>query len=858
MSLFARTVGFGLGAVITTLVATQYGAAQRTAEFNFKTNPPCVSKSSPCPLEFGALPDWLAREVAEAKRLFDSGDFVGSQTRLEAVLVSQPDNKIVLYDLALVYLKQGQREKALDYQREALRDVTHPYQRKVLDQLEREILYGSGAKDKTNLSLDEVLRPGDSSRKSVKKSKGSSSRSPVERTDAEIQTVCSAMAKMPGAVSDPSGIFNMAQCAEYEGRLDESAQLYNQYLALEPEALDRDSVALRLAEIETVKNGNPSLQQKYHTGVRSLMTGAFNVANSIFRELAASGPASKFASLEVGILSVMAGRRMQARQYLENVLIQETNTDMRDYVSQLLASEERDNNSFSAAMGKVLDAYDFTQASAGIEKPLSIYPLSPAANTLAVFIALNTNNYPAARRSMDILWQQGYPIFFYAAIEAPNERGALLYRVQIFPDRVTLVHAQVGAKVADLVQGVAEDKPDSTSARDPEQVSEFLRADIIRMRSTSSGLVVETSKGKWKFLPQVGFGRPKEGWPARAFMNDYADLFSSYLGLPDIKLGDESTNSADRWRLVGKIALAALVAYAQGGGGYRSAMQGTSKTLVTVTATGSSTLAALNAYRLYQANMNNALNRFLFRPLVPVDTLSFMTAPNTVLSESKPDSVMTTATEKLPLIQYMKSKTKHEKASAGFATLQLEKGEIRLQDISEKGTSMTVPCIVMANPMVETEVYKETHEGKIRRSESPSPWTTESSYQLIIQTAAKNIPEIQLVFSTNLRRAQVRELLESHCKLSMPQFVTFYVPLSPGKQWHELFHGEMHLGDRKTELFPSCENITGLAIVGSGTSGALEVETADKRKIRLGQGDLATSVRIGSRLSQTCAIPLRQ
>jgi tetratricopeptide (TPR) repeat protein len=862
LSFLPRIVIVCLSVVIATVMTADNCVAQGPFESDFKSNPPCVSASSPCQLEFQPLAPPVARQLAEAKKLFDDKDFVGAQTKLEAILVTQPDSKIVLYDLALTYLKQGQREKALTYQQQALQGITHPYQRKVLDQLEREILYGNGEKDKTSLSLDDVLPLPAANGKNVAPILA---RDPTERTKTEIETVCAAVAqKRDQVLSSPSGVFNLAQCAEYDGRLGEAKTLYDQYLAMAPEALDREGVALRLSEIETFKDIDPSSQPRktYQTGIRSLMIGAFNTANIAFQGLSVAGPVGRPGLLQAGMLSLLAGQRTQARQYFGDFLTQETNTDMRDYIGQVLGNEGRDNSDFSAAIDEVLkftEAYDFVQAAAAIEKPLSIYPLSPAANTLAAFIALNTNNYPAARRSMDILWSQGNPVFFYAAVESPDQKGPMLFRVEISSGRVTLAHAHVG--VTDLVKGPEGGKSVSPSSGIPEQVGEILKNDITRVLSTGSGLVVETSKGEWKIVPHVAFLRPREGWPARAFVNDYADLFSSYLGVTNVQLGEESTDAADRWRLAGKLALVALAAYAQGGGGYRSIAQGTSKTVITATAAASAALAVMNEYRLYQATMNNTLNRFLFRPLVPSGgTLSFMTAPNSASTESKPDGVTTTATGTLPLVQYGRSKTKQEKASGGFATLQLEKDEVRLQDISQAGVSMTVPCTALANSLSATESYLETHEGKIRLTTSPSPWLIRSYYLLAIQKEVKNTPEIQLSFSSNLRRAQVRGLLESHCKVGLPASFTVYVPLSSGQQWHEMFHGKMHLGDNKTVPFPSCENIKSLRVklLKDGTIAGLEIETTDKQTFQIGNGDQEGGIRMGAKLANECGIPLSQ
>src|SRR5260370_10823345 len=269
----------------------------------------------------------------------------------------------------------------------------------------------------------------------------------------------------------PSGVFNLAQCAEYQGRLEDAEKLYNRYLEMAPDTLDRDSVALRVEVIDRFKDGDPTshMRKPYLTGVRALMTGRFTVANESFIALSAGGPGSRVGLLQAAMLALFAGQRTQADKYLDSLLGQETNTDMRDYISRLLKAEQTGNEEFSASIKEVLkftEEYDFVQAGEPIQKPLSIYPLSPAVNALAIFVALNTNNYPAARRAMDNLWSQGQLVFFYASVESSSQKSELVYRVQMSSDHLVLVRVRAGAQLAELVQGMQEGKP-----QDPAQIA---------------------------------------------------------------------------------------------------------------------------------------------------------------------------------------------------------------------------------------------------------------------------------------------------------------------------------------------------------------------------------------------------
>jgi tetratricopeptide (TPR) repeat protein len=832
---------------------------------------PCVTASSPCPLDFAVIPDSLMPQVIKAKQLFEGGDFTGAQKELESLRAAQPESRIILYDLALVSLRQGQRDQALAYQQEALRGVMHPYQRRALDELGEEILYGRGMTDKMSLSLADVLP-----------APVGSSRDPAERADAEINTVCPNVKQRHAEMIDnPSGVFNLAQCAEYEGRLEEADKFYKQYLEMAPEALDRDSVALRVSEIDTFNGLDVSspARQMYHAGVRALMTGDFNAANQLFAALSSGGPGSRVGLLQSGVLALLAGRHSQAEKYLGNLLDQETNTDMRDYIGHLLKTEGAGDNEFIAGIKEVLkfiQEYDFVQASEAIQKPLRIYPLSPAVNALAAFIALNTNNYPAARRAMDNLWAQGQPVFFYAAVKSSSQKQEMVYRVQISPDKVVLAPLRAGAKMAELVERMQEGKPqDTTETTSAGSVVAFTKAEITEIHSTGSELEMKTSKGEWKITPQVAFVKPREGWPARAFMNDYADLFATYLGLANVELGAESTDSADRWRLIARIALAALAAYSQSGGTNLQFMHGTLKAVVAAGALAAATNASVNEYKLYQATLSNTLNRFLFRPLISSGpAVTFMIPEHSNQSPPTVNSAVTVQNGDELLVQYSKSVSKNEKGSAGFATVHLNKEQIRLQDTKPDGPTIVVSCADIAKTLRATETHKESRDGRITTSDTLTPWTIESTYALMMYGSRAEDPVVEIMFNSELRRAEVQTTIESNCGVSdLPEEVTVFIPTSSGKQWSDLFHAKFpHMGDRKSVAFPSCDDITSIQMSKTEKGEVYLVMRTNKkgkkglvygkqvnseREINVRARDVQSALRVGSKLAADCGVPFR-
>ncbi len=810
---------------------------------------PCVSKTSSCPLELYPLPPDFTKLLQESQKLFEAGQYTDARTKLEAILRVQPDNKIVLYNIALCYLKAGNREKALIYERACRPGTAHPAQKQLLDALEYDILYGGGKRDQTPLSFDEVLGEA-----TAGKSTGGSrtvQRNPVSRADEEIRIVCATLARKDQRqlADSPSGLFNMAQCAEYEGRLDDARRLYDQYLMLVPEALDRDSVALRLREITTFAEDGPNdstLRKTYISGVRGLMTGAFATASAAFAQLAAGGRGGQAGLLQVGLLSLLSGQRIQARQYLADFLTRESNTDMRDYVTGLLANTERENVTFSEGVDEVLkhiEAFDYTRAAEAIETPLIVYPLSPVANTLAAFVYLNTNNYPAARRAMDILASQQRPVMFYSAVQKPADDRTLLARANIFGDRISFTRSEPGKVLDDgtRVQAQGEAGP-------PELIDQLPKSEILHIKSTGSAIVIQTSKGEWKLTPQVAFFRPTAGWPARAFMNDYADLIVSYMDVSSVELGDEHTNSRDKWALAGRIAIAGSLAYAQGGQGLGS-FGSTTQSVFTALRLASAAFTATQEYRTRQALLNNTINRFFFRPLVtPGAAPAFMLPPSGTATSVASGSQAITGTTGEQIIWQ-----EGTKGQGGFGTVALDPNEIRIRDAKSDRT-LSVACPTFAASVASDDFYIETHDGRLRLATALTSSTISGLYSLRLQRPAKRIPIISILFTSRRQREFFRESAERHCNALPARVYSF------GSKWS--FKGPLKADSAET--VPPCEKIRRLK-VGVATLprtyevvGVLNIETENKDERRVLNADPTGALRIGYRMSQMCSVPLEQ
>src|SRR5260370_40001801 len=99
-----------LGAMFGASLLISKASAQENSGSDSTKNLPCVTASSSCPLDFTAIPDPPLPQMTNAKKLFENGDFPGAQKGLKALRLGQPDSRTIVYDLALIWPKQAERD----------------------------------------------------------------------------------------------------------------------------------------------------------------------------------------------------------------------------------------------------------------------------------------------------------------------------------------------------------------------------------------------------------------------------------------------------------------------------------------------------------------------------------------------------------------------------------------------------------------------------------------------------------------------------------------------------------------------------------------------------------------------------
>ena len=185
--------------------------------------------------------------LAEAHGLFDAGKPADAARRLEEAKSLAPQDPALHYNLAVCYQKSGDRLKAVSEMDQTLSLLPeNDKNRAQLEQVRSAMMTGEippqlspEAKQRVDAFNSSMASntPGDESDKqenagSAPSAAGQAAQLPCD----QLKGIESSLPK------SPSVLFNLAKCAEEDGRQEEALRYLNQYLASAPTALDSEDV----------------------------------------------------------------------------------------------------------------------------------------------------------------------------------------------------------------------------------------------------------------------------------------------------------------------------------------------------------------------------------------------------------------------------------------------------------------------------------------------------------------------------------------------------------------------------------------------------------------------------------------
>ncbi len=601
--------------------------------------------------------------LSESRKLYESHKFKEAATALDEGMKLQAFQPVLAYDLALCNYQLGERQKALEYMQKAKAGTADPKQRQKLLQLltffttgENGSSLSDGDQDRIgrvnllseSIGVEASLEDGGGEEDSFSEADSPSSitqasgtpapGSPSVKTGspASLKTnipasshtntaashrssLCNALGELKGTLaSSPSATFNLANCAETNGRAAEAVKLLEKYLEMAPKALDGDEAHARIADLKSLltlpaQNGIEtrrlyaaiygSLAERKYDRALGDLTRASDVAPEFaltkwklgllyeamgdidrsrenftrYQELTSEQSAKDVAALHLSTLDAKRTKYNEEVDEAEDIVADLLNRAMnlsfngsenRSAIRVKRARvKKKEQNKAKNRVGGFAIPFAYAQqqlsrASEHLQVALALFPLGAGANELMGLVFLQANDGRSATKSFDVVASQGLPVSFYAEMRGHKQDHAV--KCELSRDRLRLIFLSSYDK-----KGKAEppSKPagedglgDMTLAPSDERQPSFDSLDLtlsdIKKVETDKGLLkLKLAREEITLAPiYLPSFTPIEGPQARRFANNYTRLFVRYPGLEDSKLGAEGMTGGEKFKMGYNIA----------------------------------------------------------------------------------------------------------------------------------------------------------------------------------------------------------------------------------------------------------------------------------------------------------------
>jgi tetratricopeptide (TPR) repeat protein len=477
------------------------------------------------------LDEEIRKRVKEAlsssRKLYDARRYGEAAAVLEESMKFEAFQRVLSYDLALCHYQLGDRKQAFEFLGRAKAGAADPKQKQKILQLLTFFTTGESAisvndGDKARIAkinqlaegiglaasleddvFEETLPDGEAPADSasvppaasvspLKKERPAATRSSaVERS-----SLCAALGELKGATAkSPAATFNLANCAESNGRTAEAVRLLESYLDQAPTALDASESRSRIDDLKLLLG----LPGQSGIDVRRLQASAYGalaerkyeVALAAFTKSAELAPDFaptrwKLALLDEALGNVALARenfkryqeltldpkaRDEAALHLDSLDARRAKYDeevdeAEDILADLLnramkltfnGSEKRsalrskraqvkkksDQGKARNRVGGFAIPFAYAQqqlarASEHLQVALALFPLGAEANELMALVFLQANDGSSAIRSFDVVASQGLPVAFYAELRSRKQDAAV--KCELTKDGLRLVY----------------------------------------------------------------------------------------------------------------------------------------------------------------------------------------------------------------------------------------------------------------------------------------------------------------------------------------------------------------------------------------------------------------------------------
>ncbi len=590
----------------------------------------------------------LKDTLSNSRKLYESRKFKETAASLEDGMKLGASQSLLAYNLALCYYQLGDRQKALEYLRKAHAGTPDPKQKQKLSQLLTVFTTGESSLAVKDADKDRIGRVNQLSQgigvEAFLEDAGGDEDSVSDATSPPLQaslqanafntphsntnvshrsSLCTALSELKGPLaSSPAATFNLANCAETNGRASEAAKLLEKYLEMAPAALDADEAHARIADLKTLlalKGPNAVEIRRLHASVYgSLAERQYDRALADLKKATELDPQFPLTKWKLGLLYEAMGdidlakpnflsyqqlvaeqsAKDEAALHLSTLDAKRTKYDeemdeAEDIVSDLFnrsmnlsfaGSEKRsairvrrarvkkkDENKSRARVGGFAIPFAYAQqqlsrASEHLQVALALFPLGAEANELMALVFLQANDGRSAIKSFDVVASQGLPVSFYAEMRGHKQDHAV--KCELNRDRLRFIFLSSYDKKgtpAPPAQPAGEDGLGDMIVETsvPRQTTfeslDLTLADIKKVETDKGMLKLKLVQRDLYLSPiYLPAFTPVEGPPARRFANNYTRLFVRYPGLEDSKLGTEGMTGGEKFKMGYDIANASL------------------------------------------------------------------------------------------------------------------------------------------------------------------------------------------------------------------------------------------------------------------------------------------------------------
>jgi tetratricopeptide (TPR) repeat protein len=592
--------------------------------------------------------------LSDSRKLYESHKFKEAAASLDEAMKLQAFQPVLAYDLALCYHQIGERDKALEYLGKAKTGTADPKQKQKLLQMLTFFTTGESGLSLNDTDRDRVTRVNHLA-DSVGLEASLEDAGGEETTFSEADTpssqpvvpaalalnatppasphsnmsaghrssLCNALGELKGTLAtSPSATFNLANCAETNGRPAEAVRLLEKYLELTPSTLDAGEVHLRIADLKSLltlpgQNG-VDVRRLYASAYGSLAERKYDRALADFTKAGELAPEFALTRWKLGLFYEAMGNIDRAREnftrYQQVSSDQSAKDEANLHLTTLDAKRTKYDEEIDEAEDMVADLFNrsmnltfngpenrralrakrarvkkkeenkarnrvggfaipfayaqqqLARASEHLQIALALFPLGAEANELMGLVFLQANDGHSAARSFDVVASQGLPVAFYAEMRGHKQDQAV--KCELSRDRVRLIYLSSYDKKGNPAppskpageDGLGDMVIDPSTPRQQGFDSLDVTLGEIKKVETDKGLLKLKLAQQEIYLSPIYLPSftPIEGPQARRFANNYTRLFVRYPGLEDSKLGTEGMSGGEKFKMGYDIANASV------------------------------------------------------------------------------------------------------------------------------------------------------------------------------------------------------------------------------------------------------------------------------------------------------------